>query len=151
MKTMKRSQSMSGEGAQTFATEVREYLEGVYKEAAAARQHVPNWATHLAAMLETNSLPYAQVTASGKVKCPACNVALPAHDDSPPCVRVKTFQYIEDIGNGRDVLGLNGKTLVIDGCYRTDGFDEVGVGERLFCNGCNAEFVMPDGYNEEFI
>ena len=57
--------------------------------------------------------------------------------------------YVEDISCWRRVLGeKNGKT-VIDGFYRTDGFDE-GTHPRFLCRSCQREWPA-ESQNCDFI
>jgi hypothetical protein len=58
--------------------------------------------------------------------------------------------YVEDIGNWRRVRALNGSTLVIDGLYSTEGYDD-GDNPRLQCRDCVHEWALPADVEMEFV
>lgn len=130
MKKKKKSSEYTGDGARAVVKRLRELL---------ATGDPVNFLTTIRESLNEHALPYARVTKSGTLKCPFCGQAV---DDS--------FQYFEDIGSRRYVLRQKEKLVVIEGFYKTEGFDKASAAERLYC-GCGTEFVLPDDYETDFV
>lgn len=60
------------------------------------------------------------------------------------------FVYVEDIQNARKVLSVEDGKLVIDGLYKTDGYDD-GENSRLQCCSCCTEYALPRNLETEFV
>lgn len=114
------------------------------KVIAVARQLVHGRATveDLRNALEAESLPYAHVTSTSRLRCPHCRAPIP--DERDGLERVG-FRWVEDISSSRDVQGTIGHQLLVDTSYRTDGWDDFPLNERILCR-CGGQFVLPRGY-----
>ena len=78
------------------------------------------------------------ITEHGTLQCPHC------HDEAD-------FRYLEDIVCHREVSGLEGGVLKIEGFYETgEGYDD-GIHPRLECRSCFGECEIPDGIELDFI
>lgn len=91
----------------------------------------------LSNLYETMQRKPARITKTGKLQCPYCQ-------------RAGEFEYIEDIGNSREVnRQIVSGVLKIEGLYKTDGLDD-GEDGRLQCQECYESCDVPAGVEVDF-
>lgn len=73
--------------------------------------------------------------------CPKCNEPTSEEDS-----------YFEDMTASRHVTEQkdDGTRVCIDGYYTTEGGDEDTVNPRIYCGGCDTEYLIPDETETEF-
>jgi len=71
----------------------------------------------------------------------------------PECSTSESVVYVEDISSYREVIGVRDKDdmVVVDGLYKTEGFDEGGTNQRFMCRACMHEWECPDDEDIDFV
>jgi hypothetical protein len=75
-----------------------------------------------------------------KVVCPHCG-----HDGT---LGDRLFTFVEDAELLRPVRGVEDGTLLVQACYEVN---DVGGEARLFCPACGRTFLVPPGFQLEFV